>query len=285
MNKGGPIPFSLRRRSVILSVDWDYAFFYPDISGTWKRAYERAVNWLFQFLSAKGLKATMFVTPENARLFPHHVERIIAEGHPLGLHIHSIMADTPRQKRRLILEGGTKCLEDAFGRRIRTFRGGMFYVDRDMVDDLAQLGYQVDSSLVPDRQATGDISGPLETRAMKFNQPTDFRGFPAHPYFLKDNLLEVPPSRYCMDYFATGAPRSMIDACLKEPTRLSVIYLHPKNVGGRGLKESAGGQVRRVFTRVVDALLAADVHFLDYAQLRERGSFPVLKKPYQLLPR
>ena len=276
--------FRLRRRSVIISMDWDYAFFYPDISGDWKKAYEKAVDWLFDFLDSRSLKATMFVTPENAKLFPRHLERIVSGGHPIGLHIHSIMADTPRREKTKMLRDGTKMLEDASARAIDMYRAGMFYMDRDIVDDLVRLGYRIDSSLVPDRYVPGIYRmGKYETRHMEFNQPTDFRGYPAHPYFLKGDLLEVPPSRYCMNYFAPG-PDSMIENCVAEPTRLSLIYIHPKNMSGRGLKESAGGRIRRAFAKVVDALVDRDFRFIDYRAMLKLRSIPRLTEPYRWLP-
>ena len=40
----------MRIRRFNFSVDLDYAFFYPDLSGAWKAAYEQASEWLLEYL-------------------------------------------------------------------------------------------------------------------------------------------------------------------------------------------------------------------------------------------
>lgn len=252
----------ISEKSVIISFDWDYAFFYPDISGHWKAAYREAMDWLLAYLDEKKLTATMFITPEDARMFPDYVREIVRRHHPVGLHIHSVFADTPYSKKVEIHQEGKELLEDVAGSKIQMYRGGMFYMDRDIVEILDNSSFIIDSSLVPGRVVVDKWrAGENETRYMEFNVPMDYRGYPSVPYFLIDRLLEIPPSRYCMD-FMTGS--QMLAACQNEKTNLSVIYCHPKNLGDHRLRESINGRFRESFLGVMDGLLEGGFQFIGY---------------------
>ncbi len=249
--------------------------------GKRKDAYDHAVDWILEFLNSKSLKVAMFLTMENVQRFLQYTPKIVAEGHPIGLLTHSIGTKTRRGAKALILKDGTNLLQDETGRTIDMFRGGMFYLDREMVNTLVELGYRIDSSLMPGRKSTGALDGKHVTRRLKFNKPTDYRGFPAHPYFLREQLLEVPPSPYGMNYLERD---SMMRDCMAERTRLTVLHIHASNLDGWKLAESAEGRYRRGFVKVVEELEAHNYRFMSFEELLEEGPFSHLAEPYKKLP-
>jgi hypothetical protein len=77
----------------------------------------------------------------------------------------------------------TDTIEQNLGVRPRVYRAGRYGVGRRTGDILRQLGYHVDTSVVPQRDF-GDEGGP------------DFFGFPPRPYWMDANrqVLELPVS-------------------------------------------------------------------------------------------
>ena len=252
----------MHTRRFNFSVDLDYAFFYPDLSGAWKVAYERASEWLLEYLGRMGLKITFFICPENVAMFPDYTRRLVQAGHTLGLHIHSIELHTPPDQRDRILREGIDRIAEFSGTKPYQFRAGMFYLDRDMVERLDGLGFTMDSSLVPGRyRPQCEVK---ETRCFSFNMPVDYRGFPAHPYRLTQNIVEVPLSPYCQDWLN---PQSMWQACLNESTGLSILYNHAKNTGDGALKESFDGRFRVGMSEVISKLMDEGFQYVSYDKL------------------
>ena len=247
------------------SIDLDYSFFYPDLGGAWKKAYERASDWLLDYLDQVGLTITFFACPENIIMFPDYARRIVSSGHYLGLHIHNIYRFTPKEERDRILREGIDRIGEISGRKPQQFRGGMFYLDRDLVDRLEIMGFTLDSSLLPGRSCVEcRVDGPLETHSFSFDMPMDYRNFPDNPYRLTQTIVEVPPSTYCQGWLN---PQAVWEACLAEPTGLSVLYNHAKNCNGTELKESADGRMRDGMVEVLNRLMSEGFSYVSYEEL------------------
>lgn len=277
------IHISPHDKRIILSMDLDYAAMYPDLGGERKRAYELAIEWSLEYLALQKLSITFFCCPEDAAMFPHCIRTMRRAGHQIGLHIHTIEAHTPSAVKRRILAEGTKLLEDMAGRTIRWHRGGMFFLDQETVLILKELNYVGDSSLVPDRCLERWVAGKYDTGHghLKYNMPMDYRGFPTAPYYVQPSFLEVPPSRYCMDFLQPDKMRRAIEEDIDD---LSVIYIHPKNLDGMVLKESIEGKMKEGFLEVIGGLKKKAYKFSGYEDVLNAGGYPerfeVFKKLY-----
>jgi len=257
-------------KKILLSIDWDYISMYPEIHGEWKVAYTKAMDWALEFLAEKKLSITFFCCPENATMFPEFVKAISGAGHCVGLHIHSIDRFTPPEDKKTIMSDGKRMLEDLSQQRVKWFRGGMFYLDKDMVAILTELHFRGDSTLLPDRYMEKWISGKYETKHMVFEMPMDYRGFPETLYYLASDLLEVPLSRYSMDFHRFD---SMLNR-IRNDTAVSVIYLHPKNLGSDILRESMRGRVKQGLINVVEQLTREGYAFVEYDSMLSEEGYP-----------
>ena len=268
-------------KNVLLSMDWDYVSMYPEIHGEWKQAYEEAMEWGLTFLEEKKLKITFFCCPENATMFPDYIKNIKKAGHQVGLHIHTIDKNTSFKDKEKIMTDGKDILEDLSQQKIEWFRAGMFYLDKEIATILTDLEFKGDSSLVPDINMEKWVPGMLsagsedgksyETKYFEFEGPMDYRGFPEKPYYLLPSLLEVPPSRYCFDFHV---PQKMLKNIEEDVNNLSVLYIHPKNLGGLLLKESMEGKMKNGFTTVVNKLIEENSAFLGYDDFWGIEEFP-----------
>lgn len=265
-----------KRKNILLSMDWDLIsirFFagYLAIPKEWKKAYEEAMEWGLNFLKQKKLTITFFCCPENAAMFPDYVKKIKKDGHQVGLHIHTIDKNTSfKDKKRIIIEG-KNMLEHLSQQKIEWFRGGMFYLDKEITTILTELEFKGDSSLVPDRKIEKWISGKYSAKYMELDMPMDYRGFPETPYYLLPSLLEIPLSRYSFNF---STPEIMLKSIEKDTNNLSVIYLHLKNLDGMVLKQSMEGRMKTGFIRVIDKLIERKFMFLEYDNILGREKFP-----------
>jgi len=258
-------------KNILLSMDWDYISMYPEIHGEWKKAYEEAMEWALGFLEEKKLTITLFCCPENAAMFPDYVKKIKQAGHQVGLHIHTIEKNTSFEDKKKILTEGKNMLEDLSQQPVKWFRAGMFYLDKEMATILKELGFKGDSSLLPDRKMEKWVSGENETKHMEFEMPMNYRGFPAPPYYLLPSLLEIPPSKYCFNFYT---PEAMLKSIEEDTNNLSVIYLHPKNLDGMVLRESLKGKMKAGLVMVIDKLIEGGFKFLEYDNMLGREEFP-----------
>ena len=270
------------QRLVVLSFDIDYAFFYPDISGEWREAYEQAQSWLRDFLAERDLTVTFFFTPQDARLWSDYLRKLDRDGHDIQLHIHDIYRSTPRATKKQLLADGMKVIEDLTARVVDRYRAGMFYVDREVIEILDELAFSTDSSLFPGRHVADKWrSGEHETRYLEFDVPCDYRGFARNPHHLTEGLLVVPPSPYCQGFFR---PEWMLSEILSDTADISVLYGHAKNCGGATLKESFGGTFREGMVAVIDELRARNAKFLRFGDLPRIFEFPSCPDILQKLP-
>jgi len=104
---------------------------------------------------------------------PPHVEEVTTR--------NSYQCNLPPALERAKIETLTEAIEAAFGERPKAFKAGRYGFGPNTRQVLADLGYEVDCSLVPHTDFSGD-GGP------------DFRGLPDRPHWLDEGrgLLEVP---------------------------------------------------------------------------------------------
>jgi len=104
----------------------------------------------------------------------------------------NLSLDLEYEKLRIL----TETIEQNLGIRPRVYRAGRYGVGRRTGDILKRLGYQVDTSVVPQRDF-GHEGGP------------DFFGFPARPFWMDDErkVLELPVSSDVVGPLATLSPR------------------------------------------------------------------------------
>jgi len=103
----------------------------------------------------------------------------------------NLALDLEYEKLRIL----TETIEQNLGIRPRVYRAGRYGVGRRTGDILKRLGYQVDTSVVPQRDF-GHEGGP------------DFFGFPARPFWMDDEkrVLELPVSSDVVGPLATLSP-------------------------------------------------------------------------------
>jgi hypothetical protein len=89
------------------------------------------------------------------------------------------MCNLPETSQRDKLAGLTDCVQQRFGTRPTSFRAGRYGLDATGARLLAQLGYLVDSSVLPFTDYSAE-SGP------------DFREAPWRPYYFNGDDLAVP---------------------------------------------------------------------------------------------
>jgi hypothetical protein len=104
---------------------------------------------------------------------PPHVEEVTTR--------NSYHCNLPAGLERAKLVTLTDAIAAAFGERPTIFKAGRYGYGPNTGRVLADLGYQVDCSMVPHTDFSGD-GGP------------DFRGVPDRPHWLDNGLLEVPLS-------------------------------------------------------------------------------------------
>ena len=92
---------------------------------------------------------------------------------------NSYHCNLPPELERAKIAALTEAIARGFGARPTIFKAGRYGYGPNTGRALAELGYEVDCSLVPHTDFSGD-GGP------------DFRGRPDRPHWLPEGLLEVP---------------------------------------------------------------------------------------------
>lgn len=115
-------------------------------------------------LDELGVKGTFFVQGRVAETFPRAVETLVTEGHEVQSHGYShrpLFDMTPRQLRDE-LERAKQTVEDAAGVRVYAFRAQDFSIlstNLWALDMLAEVGFEIDSSVFPLRMRRYGIGG------------------------------------------------------------------------------------------------------------------------------
>lgn len=156
---------------------------------------KHALPEIIDILEEKGLECHFFV---NGRMCKKHaalIRRISDRGFGVGCHgmDHSVPYLCARDEtwQRQSLRVATDLVTKTIGKPIRTFRAPNFSVNTTTIRVLEELGYRIDSSVLPGRVV----------RKARLRKILDFRRAPRNPYYpdpsdlLKggsSSILEVP---------------------------------------------------------------------------------------------
>jgi polysaccharide deacetylase family protein (PEP-CTERM system associated) len=134
---------------------------------TWNAAparVERDTDVILQLLSDAGAKGTFPTLGWIAERYPQMVRRIADQGHEVGCHgyHHHLVYEQSPQEFRAEIDRAKKLLEDVSGQSVVTFRAPGFSITREAFwayPILAQLGFTIDTSIVPAARTHGGVQG------------------------------------------------------------------------------------------------------------------------------
>jgi polysaccharide deacetylase family protein (PEP-CTERM system associated) len=208
------------------------------------------VDTILELLNECGVKGTFFVQGLVAETFPKLPALLVSEGHEVQSHgySHRPLFEMTRTQLRHELERARATVEDASGTRVTSFRAQDFSVVREnlwAVDVMAEVGFEVDSSIFPMRAGRYGIAG-----------------WPVAPHFLHaengERILEVPVAvlahrRWRFPVAGGGyfrvLPRAFLEHGLRsivDSGRPAVVYCHPYEFNTQELSDYGGRIPRRV---------------------------------------
>ena len=142
-----------------LSLDLDNLWCYQRSFGleSWRgypSFFELALPRILDFLDRLDLKITFFIIGRDAVEPGNHplLSEIAARGHEVGNHSfdHELTLHIqPREGIRAEIERAQQAIETATGQRPKGFRGPAFGLSSDLLEVLAELGYDYDASTCP----------------------------------------------------------------------------------------------------------------------------------------
>jgi len=191
----------------------------------------RNIDRVLGFLDDCGVKGTFFVQGKVAEAFPRILADVLRDGHEIQSHgySHRPLYGMDRAALRRELEMAVKTVEDACGVRVTAFRAPDFSIlPRNLwaLETLAELGFEVDSSIFPMRTSRYGVPGwgvgphhvPLANGLSIFEVPVA--------------IGRVGPFRIPVaggGYFRL-LPQRLLDVAIRsilEERRPVVIYCHP----------------------------------------------------------
>jgi polysaccharide deacetylase family protein (PEP-CTERM system associated) len=124
----------------------------------------RNVDLVLGVLDELRVKGTFFVQGLVAERFPKLVENLVVQGHEIQSHgySHRPLYELGPRALRDELERARKTVEDASGTRVTAFRAQDFSILLDnlwALETLADVGFQIDSSIFPMRSSRYGIPG------------------------------------------------------------------------------------------------------------------------------
>jgi polysaccharide deacetylase family protein (PEP-CTERM system associated) len=209
----------------------------------------RNLGRVLSVLDEFGVKATFFVQGRVAETFPGAVRDLVSEGHEVQSHgySHRPLFGMNRRALREELERSRASVEDACAQRVTAFRAQDFSIGSTnlwALETLAEVGFEVDSSIFPMRSRNYGISGwdPRPQRIHLAGGAT---------------ILEVPVAVWSVGrwrvpvagggYFRV-LPQALLERALVDVarTRPAVVYCHPYEFNDAELAEYRGVVPRRL---------------------------------------
>lgn len=206
----------------------------------------RAAGELF---AGEGIRVTYFVPSGFLIKSPglsHVLRELTALGHSIGCHGLNHTPDEDLRglshgKEFALLSKATRILEDALGRPVTSFRAPVFRLSNNTLPLLADLGYQADLSVTPQRLSL--LSSTPWCFQWLWAPRAPYRPHRKSPYRRGDvNLLEIPTSCVLLPFAhatMTGIRSGGMSAMLKvlawegrHFNRVLVLLLHPESIAG-----------------------------------------------------
>ena len=229
------------------------------------------VDRILDVLDEHGTKGTFFVQGRVAETFPGLVARLVAEGHEVQSHGYShrpLFAMNPTELRNE-LERARKTVEDAAGTAVTAFRAQDFSIREDnlwALDVLAEVGFEVDSSIFPMRAQRYGISGwEVAPHSLALTEGGRILEVPVAVWAGRRWRLPVAGGGYFRLLPAPLLTRAL--GAIVRAGRPPIVYCHPYEFNARELEDYRGrvpakllvsqGAGRRSFSRRVRRLLDA----------------------------
>ncbi len=116
----------------------------------WGQYGTLGVERILAILRRHAVPATFFVPAVTALLHPDEQQRIVAEGHEVGLHgwIHEVASGLSPEEERTLMLRSADTLERIVGRRPVGMRAPSFEISRDTLPIAEEMGLAYDSSLM-----------------------------------------------------------------------------------------------------------------------------------------
>ena len=210
----------------------------------------RNVHTVLGVLDDRAVKGTFFVQGRVAEAFPALVQTLVAEGHEVQSHgySHRPLFEMSRRELRDELERARGSVQDAAGVPVDAFRAQDFSIRTDnlwALEVLAEVGFEVDSSIFPMGMSRYGISG-----------------WEVAPHYLAlsngARLLEVPVAVWTMGrwripvagggYFRV-TPNVVLERAVRgivAEGRPAVVYCHPYEFNASELREYGSNISRRL---------------------------------------
>jgi len=201
----------------------------------------RNVDSLLAALAESRVKATFFVQGQVAETFPSLVALLAAEGHEVQSHghTHRPLYAMNREQLRAELTRARQSIEDACGQAVTAFRAPDFSIVSEnlwALEVLAELGFEVDSSIFPIRMRRYGIRGwSLTPRRVGLPGGASILEAPVAVWSLKGLRLPVGGGGYFRVF-----PRPLIEHALRAVAasgRPPIVYCHPYEFNAEELND------------------------------------------------
>lgn len=125
-----------------------------------------AMDGLCDHLAAHDAEATFFVVGELGEDHPDTIRQAADAGHEIASHTHTHqhLSELTRDERRTELDRSRSVLEDVTDTAVTGFRAPSFDIDDNHFAELAEAGYEYDSSVVACRSIPGWYGGEWDAR-------------------------------------------------------------------------------------------------------------------------
>ena len=209
----------------------------------------RNVHTILDLLAETGTKGTFFVQGRVAETFPHVVGTLVAEGHEVQSHgySHRPLHRMSPSELRDELERARATVEDAAGTPVTAFRAQDFSIVASnlwALDVLAEVGFEIDSSIFPMRTQRYGIAG-WELAPHAVGTPGGHRIVEVPVAVWETPRLRVPVAGG--GYFRL-LPKSLLERALRSVAeeRPPVVYCHPYEFSSTELDDYRGRVSRRL---------------------------------------
>ncbi|MEO5987884.1 MAG: XrtA system polysaccharide deacetylase [Candidatus Eisenbacteria bacterium] len=203
---------------------------------TWDAAparVERDVDVLLGLLDEAGTKGTFPTLGWLARKYPAMVRRIADQGHEVGCHgyHHRLVYEQSPTEFRTEIDGARKLLQDVSGQEVTTFRAPGFSIVRSCFwayPILAELGFKVDTSIVPAARDHGGVAGLSRDPFVLKTDSGDLTVFPVSVMSLLGRLIPFSGGGYLRLY-----PSTFLDMGFAQNHRVGrpvMAYIHPREI-------------------------------------------------------
>jgi polysaccharide deacetylase family protein (PEP-CTERM system associated) len=123
---------------------------------------EKNMDYIFDILERKKLKASFFCLGWVAREFPNLVKKIDSLGHEIGTHsdLHQLVHQQSRDAFTEDLRKSITSLEDLIGKKIRMYRSpGFSITDNELwvFEELIKQGIEIDASICSRKMFNGGL--------------------------------------------------------------------------------------------------------------------------------